>query len=112
VNPEYKENIAEYDAGVGAGIDRREIKYRVQLGVFEGDIPTETLELFLSLGDVKPVKDADGKTRYLKGTYDSASEAEKVKNELSDQGIITPVVVGDYKGKLMSLEEVIELLND
>lgn len=112
VNPEYNENIAQYDSAVGAGIDRSEIKYRVQLGVFEGDIPTETLELFLSLGDVKPVKDADGKTRYLKGTYDSASEAEKVKNELSNQGIITPVVVGDYKGKLMSLEEVIELLND
>jgi hypothetical protein len=110
VRPDYQEKIEEYEASVSAGIDETKIRYRIQLGEFSGDIPTDVLEQYLTLGNVKPVVDDKGKTRYITGDFGSAGEAEIAKESIKDRGISTAVVVGDYMGRILSLEEIIELL--
>lgn len=108
----YNEGIVEYDQAISGKIDESKIRYRVQLGEFTGDIPTDVLELYLSIGSVKPVADDKGKTKYLTGDFAKASDAEKFKEDLRSRGIASPIVVGDYLGRIMSLEEVIDLLKN
>jgi hypothetical protein len=112
LTPGYNEGIAEYDQAISGKVDESKIRYRVQLGEFSGDIPTDVLELYLSIGSVKPVTDERGVTKYLTGDFQKASEAEKHKDTLRSRGIANPIVVGDYLGRIMSLEEVIDLLKN
>lgn len=108
----YDEGIEEYEQAMTKGIDESQIVYRVHLGSFKDGVPTDLLDLYLSLGNVQHQKDEEGVTHYLLGEFDSAGKAEQEKKKILDKGLTNVYVVGDYNGKLLSLEEIIELLEN
>ena len=85
------------------------IKFQIQLGEYVNDIPTETLEKFLELGKVRPVKDKVV-TRYMFGEFDSHGEAKEALNKLQTQGIREAELKGTFNGEIITLEEALNIL--
>lgn len=86
------------------------IKFRVQVGAYENDIPTEVLDVYLQLGSVLPKRDnKTGITKYLVGKFDSYKEAEKYKIEIQKKGIVDAFIIGDFNGKMITAQEALEL---
>lgn len=87
------------------------VKFKVQIGAYKNDIPTETLDVYLKLGSVSPKIDTKtGITKYLVGEFVDYKEAEKYKNEVQSKGVIDAFVVGDFKGNLITAQEALELI--
>lgn len=87
------------------------IKFKVQVGAFQNKIPTDILDLYLSIGNVLPKKDEEsGLTKYFIGTYSSYEEAEAAKKELQEKGLVDAFVVGDFNGKIITAQEALDLL--
>ena len=74
------------------------VDYRIQLGAFQGEAPTEVLELLKELEGVT-VMNSKGKKAYLTSSFASEAEAAKVLPELRNKGFksaMKVVVVEDY----------------
>lgn len=87
------------------------IKFKVQVGAFQNKIPTDILDLYLSIGNVLPKKDDEsGLTKYFIGTHNSYQEADDAKKELQEKGLVDAFVVGDFNGKIITAQEALDLL--
>jgi hypothetical protein len=87
------------------------IKFKVQVGAFQNKIPTNILDLYLSIGNVIPKKDDEtGLTKYFIGTMKTYKEAEALKNELKVKGLTDAFIVGDFNGKIITAQEALDLL--
>lgn len=87
------------------------IKFKVQVGAFKNKIPTDILDLYLSVGNVLPKKDQEsGLTKYFIGTHGSYEEAEAAKKALQDKGLVDAFVVGDFNGRIITAQEALDLL--
>ena len=86
-------------------IDPELITYRIQLGAFLSDIPTETLDHYLAIGNVKPIKSEDGMIKYLTGQKNNYSDAKQYLDLVRAQGIPNAFVVGEFNGAIIPAEE-------
>lgn len=86
------------------------IKYKVQVGAYQNDIPTEVLDIYLQIGDVLPRLDNRTKiTKYLVGKYDNYEDAKKRKEEIIAKGLLDAFIVADLNGNIISTSEALEL---
>ena len=86
-------------------IDPELITFRIQLGAFLNDIPTETLDQYLNIGNVKPTKTEDGMVKYLTGQMDNYSNANQYLEVVRDMGIPNAFIVGEFKGAIIPAQE-------
>lgn len=87
------------------------VKFKVQVGAFQNKIPTNILDLYLSIGNVMPKKDPEsGLTKYFIGSFKTYKEAEAYKKELQEKGLVDAFVVGDFNGKVITAQEALDLL--
>lgn len=113
VNEGHEDVIVESDRPTGSVVRKELIKFKVQVGAYANDIPTEVLDLYLSIGNVKPKRDKEsGLTKYLIGEFEDYEEAEEFKRELEREGLIDSFVIGDFNGKIITAQEALELLNE
>jgi hypothetical protein len=91
-------------------IDKTKIGFKVQVGAYKDNIPANVMDKFISIGNVKTVRQS-GVTRYLVGNYDSYDAARAKLNNLQAQGFIDAFVVGTFNDQIISVEEANELLN-
>ncbi len=111
VNPNYNDTKVETSVPTANAVNPELIKFKVQVGAFQNKIPTEILDLYLSIGNVVPRKDAStGLTKYFIGTLDSYQEANGLKKELKEKGLIDAFIVGDFNGKIITAQEALDLL--
>lgn len=86
------------------------VKYRVQVGAYQNDIPTDVLDAYLNLGDVLPRLDNKTKiTKYLVGKFDTYEEAQKRKIEIQAAGLQDAFIIGDLNGNIITTTEALEL---
>jgi hypothetical protein len=86
------------------------VKFRVQVGAYSKDIPTEVLDLYLQIGTVVPKNDPnEGLIKYFIGYYGSYEEATEFKKEVVREGLIDAFVVGDFNGRIITAQEAISL---
>lgn len=86
------------------------VKYRVQVGAYQNDIPTDVLDAYLNLGDVLPRLDNKTKiTKYLVGKFDTYEEAQKRKIEIQAAGLQDAFIIGDLNGNIITTSEALEL---
>lgn len=104
------------EPGGESSVDKELVNYRVQVGAYNRDIPTEAFDQFLQVGnnigeDVKPHRGDDGITRYVVGTYKSRSEANAALMQVKE---IVPeaFVVGEFNGNIIPADEADKLLNE
>lgn len=86
-------------------IDPESISFRIQLGAFMSEIPTETLDNYLKIGNVKPVKDETGMIKYLTGQMENYADAKQYLEIVRSQGVPNAFVVGEFNGTIIPAEE-------
>lgn len=107
------QDVIRDDVATDEAIRSDLIKYRVQVGAFAKDIPTEVLDLYLQIGSVIPKRDKEvGLIKYFIGNYDSYEEANEFRKELVREGLTDAFVVGDFNGRIISAQEANSLKNE
>jgi hypothetical protein len=92
------------------GINPELIKFKVQVGAFARDIPTEVLDLYLQIGKVDPKQDKEeGLIKYFIGSFSSYDEAYEFQKEVVREGLTDAFVVGDFNGRIITAQEAITL---
>ena len=108
-----KDVITDSGEPTGSVVRRELIRFRVQVGEYTGNVPTEVLDLYLAIGDVTFKRDPEsGLIRSFLGWFESYDEAEEFQAELEREGLIDTFVIGDFNGKIISAQETLELLNE
>ena len=88
-----------------------EVKFKIQVGLFTGQIPTDVLNQMMDLGRIDQRDAEDESVRYMTGEFNSFEDAEVYKDELSSKGFTDATIVGEHEGKIISATEGIQLLN-
>ncbi|MEX2597555.1 MAG: SPOR domain-containing protein [Salibacteraceae bacterium] len=86
------------------------VKFKVQVGAFKGDIPSDVLDKMMGLGRIDQREASDGTTKYLTGEFNNYDESKALKEQLISQGFPDASIVAEFDGKLMTAEEGIKLL--
>lgn len=87
------------------------LKFKVQLGSYRSQIPTDVLERYMELGNVEQMKGKDRYIRYVAGAFATYEEAATYKKELLGKGFEGCYVVAVYYGKLISAGQARKMLN-
>ncbi len=98
-----KEDISS--GGPSGKFNKEFVKFTVQLGTFNGRVPAETLNSYMSLPKVRPIRAENGVTRYVFGSFDSLEEANEAMKSIEGKGYGEPMVVGEFNGQLINAEE-------
>jgi hypothetical protein len=91
-------------------VDKSLVYFRVQLGSFSQEIPTEALDKYLALGKVRPMRGADGQIKYLHGEFKTMEEATKAMENARSKGMNDAFIIGDFNGKLIPSDDAQKLL--
>ncbi len=86
------------------------VKFKVQIGSYASDIPTDVLDRMMDLGKVDQRQGSDGATKYFVGEFNTYEEANAFKQELAGRGFDGAFVAGEYNGNIISANEAIQLL--
>ncbi len=92
-------------------INKDLIKFRIQVGNFTGNVPIETMDKYIELGDVEAMPGSEA-VRYFHGTFNSRTEADRVRQQLLGKGFDDAFVVGAIDGRIISAEEADMLLRE
>ncbi len=92
-----------------SGIDKADVRYKVQLGSFAGNVPSDVMGKFIEIGDVSNIIGAED-TRYYHGTFRTRSEAAAALKMVQEKGITDAFIVGDLKGRIITGEDADQLL--
>ena len=96
------------DAAVN-GLDKELIRYRVQLGAFAGNVPSDVMSKFIEIGDVTNVSGVED-TRYYHGSFKTREEANAALRSVQEKGIADAFVVGEIKGRIILAEDADSIL--
>ena len=88
-----------------------DIKFIVQIGVWEADVNTETLKNINSIGGAEKIRDKGSLYKYIAGRYNSLSEAEFRKSEVSQNGFTDSFIYAEKDGKRIKVREAVKFLN-
>ena len=104
------ESSEEVEEEVSPTINKDEIKFCVQIGAYQDQVPTSILELFMSLDNVQDDLTPNGLTRYTAGSFNSYEEAKSYLESIKDLGLKGIFIVGRYQGEVIKASEAIEML--
>jgi len=82
-----------------------EIKYQVLIGSFDGDVPIENIEKYLSIGGIRPLKDKNGVTSFYSKKVSTIAEAERLIENYKGYDLQESKIVVLYKGDYYTIEE-------
>lgn len=88
------------------------VKFRVQIAAYRDEVPTEMLDQFIELGEIRPMRGADGATRYVFGEFDTYAEAAKAKEQIAAKQFKDAFVIGDFNGQIITAQEAIQILDE
>ena len=112
VLPGFDDNIIDDTVATEGVVVEGAIKFRINVGDFKGTIPTEVLDVYLTIGNVMPIRNtATGVTSYYMGDFNNFEEAEDFMKSIEQEGIMGPYVVGDFNGNIISEQAAQDLLN-
>lgn len=88
-----------------------EVFFRVKVGEFVDEVPTETLDAYLQIGGIRPKELEDGRIIYYSKKLSTIEEAEQLMQSYQDKGLKEAKIIGEKDGTIISREEAIELIN-
>jgi cell division protein FtsN len=91
--------------------DPAEIKFKIQIGTYKNQLPTEVLSKFMELQDVDQTSIDNGLTRYTAGSFKSYEEAEKYKAEVVNSGIGGAFIIATHKEELIPVAKAKEAIS-
>jgi hypothetical protein len=90
-------------------VDPSLVKFRVVLGDYEGDIPTDQLDLLLEIGNIRPQRQSNGRTHFLSPVFDSLDEAQKLFDRAKEMGVTAPRMIGEFNKKPIPFDDALKL---
>ena len=90
--------------------ERKQLFFRVQIGTYREQVPTETLEKFMQVEGVEQKTLASGLTKFYVGKVKTYEEANQLEDELIQKGFTDAFVVAEYKGNIISTEEALNMI--
>jgi len=94
-----------------SSISKDKVRYRVQVGSFVGNVPTDVMEQLIGLGEVQPITDADG-VRYFYGSFADRTSADEAKVAVQAKGFPDAFVVGTVNGHIIPAAEADGLMKE
>ena len=107
INRDYEAN----EQALPEDVDPELIKFKVQVGFYENELPEEEIQRLLTFESVERVKSVDGFTRYTIGLYNEYMGAGKLKNKIKDE-FPGAFVIAEYDGLTIRATKAIELINE
>lgn len=104
------ENVVPLDRGASNSANFGKVKFKVQIGAYAGQIPTDILDKMMSLGRIDQRDSDDGSTRYFTGEFNTYEEAKSLRDEFKAFGFPDAFIAAEYNGKIISANEGIDLL--
>lgn len=98
-----KENINS--SAESGHINKKFVKFTVQVGSFNGRVPADILSDYMTLGNIRPMRESNGSTKYVYGSFETLSEANAARNSILTQGFEDAFVVGEFNGQVITAEE-------
>lgn len=93
--------------------DKSAINFKVQIGTYKNQLPTEVLSMFMEMEGVEQTELDGGLTRYTAGgEFVSYEEAELFKNKVVENGIGGAFIIALHKGELIPVNKAIEILSE
>ncbi|HAQ69807.1 MAG TPA: hypothetical protein DCR48_02415 [Flavobacteriales bacterium] len=86
------------------------VKFKVQIGVYSGQIPMDILDRMMSLGRIDQREGDGGAVRYFIGEFNTYEEAEAFKDNLTAEGFADAFIAAEYNGNIISATDGIQLL--
>jgi hypothetical protein len=90
-------------------IKAEKVSYTIQLGVFAEEIPTETLDVYLALGEIETNLNNDGHMAYYTGTFSALTEAEVELEQIRMSGVPDAEIVGVFNSRIIPLEDAMNI---
>lgn len=84
------------------------VRFRVQIGAYKGEVPKDVAEKFSKLGKPDKITTDLGVTIYLSGEFSDFNAAQQHREKIIQQ-FPNAFVVGEFKGKILTAQEAIEL---
>lgn len=109
VKPE-KENLSDSVSNEQNTLDKKQIRFRVQVGVFKGAPPKEQAEQFKQFSEMATVTDESGLNHYVVGSYTDYESAKAMKDKILAGGVRGAFVVAYFKDKPIAVPEAISIL--
>ena len=92
-------------------VDKKLVKFKVQVGVFKNQPPKSKLEIFIKLGTLDQERTKSGLTRYVVGSFSTSEEAEVYKATIiKTYGLTDAFVVALFNDEYISMQEAREIL--
>lgn len=99
---------------VASSVDVENLYYRVQIGAYSKTVPVKVVSSFVQMSKLDQLdrfENSDGKTVYTIGQFKSLSQANTLKQDLIENGILDAFVIA-YDGKVkIKIVEAQKLLN-
>ncbi len=89
--------------------DKSKIRFKIQIGSYKNQLPTEVLSKFMELEDVDQTS-KDGITRYTAGEFTSYEDAEAYKAKVVEAGIGGAFVIATHEEELIPVTKAREII--
>ena len=87
-------------------------QFIVQIGIWEGDLNKEIQNKISSIGGVDKIHDKGILYKYIAGKYNSLSEANSRKSEVSKSGFTDAFIYAEKNGERITVKEAVQLLKN
>ena len=92
------------------GVNKEMVHYKVQLGTFAGNVPSDVMSKFLELKDVTTVTGPED-TRYYYADFQKRADADDAVKAIREKGIPDAFVVGSLNGRIIDAADADRLLS-
>jgi hypothetical protein len=102
------------DAENGVKIEDNGVCFRVQVGVFQGEIPEENATAFKKVKNwpVRGFRFSNGLTKYNVGNFNNPVSANALKQEVLAAGVVDAFVIAYYDNKRISVADAMKILEN
>jgi hypothetical protein len=90
--------------------DKSKIKFKVQIGTYKNQLPTEVLSKFMEIEGVEQTSIDGGLIRYTAGEFTNYEEAEQFKNNVIEKGIGGAFIIALHGDELIPIAKAKETL--
>lgn len=106
---------AEGSNGTAKGtnqIKKSDIKYKIQVGSYKNQLPTDVLSKLMQLESIGQTELEGGLTRYTAGDFSNFREAEGYRKRVAEAGIGGAFIIAFDKDKLIPVSKAKEVLGE
>jgi hypothetical protein len=102
------------DAENGIKIEDNGVCFRVQIGVFQGEIPEENAAAFKNIKNwpIRGFRFSNGLTKYNVGNFNNPVSANTLKQKVLASGVADAFVIAYYDNKRVSVADAMKILEN